>query len=65
MIVRTVLGDIAPTALGPCDAHEQLFLDAGKGVEAARTPAAAGASSLVAEAVARSNDEQRWVEVTV
>jgi predicted metal-dependent phosphotriesterase family hydrolase len=64
MIVRTVLGDIAPTALGPCDAHEQLFLD-GKGVEAARTPAAAGASSLVAEAGARSHDEQRWVEVTV
>jgi predicted metal-dependent phosphotriesterase family hydrolase len=27
MIVRTVLGDIDPGALGPCDAHEHLFLD--------------------------------------
>ena len=26
MIIRTVLGDIAPEALGPCDAHEHLFL---------------------------------------
>ena len=27
MIVRTVLGDIDPAELGPCDAHEHLFLD--------------------------------------
>ena len=27
VIVRTVLGDIAPADLGPCDAHEHLFLD--------------------------------------
>ena len=27
MIVRTVLGDIDPADLGPCDAHEHLFLD--------------------------------------
>jgi len=27
VIVRTVLGDIAPDELGPCDAHEHLFLD--------------------------------------
>jgi 5-phospho-D-xylono-1,4-lactonase len=25
-VVRTVLGDLAPSALGPCDAHEHLFL---------------------------------------
>ena len=27
MIIRTVLGDIPPGSLGPCDAHEHLFLD--------------------------------------
>ena len=58
MIVRTVLGDIAPAALGPCDAHEHLFLDTpaqpgeefldpDKAVEEARTLVAAGAASLV------------------
>ena len=26
MIVRTVRGDIDPGELGPCDAHEHLFL---------------------------------------
>ena len=26
MIVRTVRGDVAPEELGPCDAHEHLFL---------------------------------------
>jgi 5-phospho-D-xylono-1,4-lactonase len=25
-VIRTVLGDLAPAALGPCDAHEHLFL---------------------------------------
>ena len=25
-VVRTVLGDIGPSTLGPCDAHEHLFL---------------------------------------
>jgi 5-phospho-D-xylono-1,4-lactonase len=25
-VVRTVLGDLVPSALGPCDAHEHLFL---------------------------------------
>ena len=25
-VVRTVLGDLAPSGLGPCDAHEHLFL---------------------------------------
>jgi 5-phospho-D-xylono-1,4-lactonase len=58
MIVRTVLGDVDPAQLGPCDAHEHLFLDTpaqpgeefldrGKAVEEARTLVAAGASSLV------------------
>jgi phosphotriesterase-related protein len=58
VIVRTVLGDIAPDELGPCDAHEHLFLDTpaqpgegflerGKAVEEARTLVAAGARSLV------------------
>jgi 5-phospho-D-xylono-1,4-lactonase len=56
--IRTVLGDIRPDELGPCDAHEHLFLDtpaqpgeefldADKAVEEARTLAAAGARSLV------------------
>jgi phosphotriesterase-related protein len=58
VIVRTVLGDIAPDDLGPCDAHEHLFLDTpaqpgeefldrDKATEEARTLAAAGARSLV------------------
>jgi 5-phospho-D-xylono-1,4-lactonase len=57
VIVRTVLGDIRPDELGPCDAHEHLFLDtpaqpgdefvdADKAVEEARTLVAAGARSL-------------------
>lgn len=58
MIVRTVLGDIGPAELGPCDAHEHLFLDTpaqpgeefldvGKAIEEARTLADAGARSVV------------------
>lgn len=58
MIVRTVTGDIDPDALGPCDAHEHLFLDTpaqpGEGfldrdmaVEEARTLVEAGGRSLV------------------
>jgi phosphotriesterase-related protein len=58
VIIRTVLGDISPDELGPCDAHEHLFLDtpaqpgdefldADKAVEEARTLLAAGARSLV------------------
>lgn len=58
VIVRTVLGDIAPDDLGPCDAHEHLFLDTpaqpgeefldrGKATDEARTLVAAGARSLV------------------
>jgi phosphotriesterase-related protein len=58
MIVRTVLGDVDPAELGPCDAHEHLFLDTpaqpgeefldrDKAVEEARTLAAAGARSVV------------------
>jgi phosphotriesterase-related protein len=58
MIVRTVLGDIEPGRLGPCDAHEHLFLDTpaqpgeefldrDKAVEEARTLAAAGAAAVV------------------
>ena len=57
-IVRTVLGDIEPEALGPCDAHEHLFLDTpaqpgeefldlDKAIEEASTLAEAGARSLV------------------
>lgn len=57
-IVRAVRGDISPGDLGPCDAHEHLFLetpaqpgddftDAGKAIEEARTLWAAGARSLV------------------
>ena len=57
-IVRTVHGDIAPHELGPCDAHEHLFLetpiqpgddftDVDKAIEEARTLATAGAASLV------------------
>ncbi len=58
MIVRTVLGDIAPADLGPCDAHEHLFLDTpaqpgeefldrDKATDEARTLVQAGARSLV------------------
>ena len=58
MIVRTVLGDVDPSELGPCDAHEHLFLDTPaqpgeefvdreKAVEEARTLAAAGARAVV------------------
>jgi 5-phospho-D-xylono-1,4-lactonase len=58
VIVRTVLGDIAPSDLGPCDAHEHLFLDTpaqpgeefldrDTAVEEAATLAQAGAHSLV------------------
>src|SRR5579885_1503577 len=58
MIVRTVLGDVEPSELGPCDAHEHLFLDTPaqpgeefvdreKAVEEARTLAAAGARAVV------------------
>lgn len=58
MIVRTVLGDIVPADLGPCDAHEHLFLDTPaqpgeefldreKAVEEAMTLVAAGARSVV------------------
>jgi predicted metal-dependent phosphotriesterase family hydrolase len=58
VIVRTVRGDITPAALGPCDAHEHLFLqtplqpgdtfsDVDMAIAEARTLAAAGARSLV------------------
>jgi phosphotriesterase-related protein len=57
-IIRTIAGDIEPAELGPCDAHEHLFLvtpaqpgdeyaDVDKAVEEARTLAAAGARALV------------------
>ena len=57
-IVRTVAGDVEPGELGPCDAHEHLFLDTPlqpgdcfgelePAIEEARTLAAAGARSLV------------------
>jgi phosphotriesterase-related protein len=58
VIVRTVLGDISPSELGPCDAHEHLFLDTpaqpgeefldrDKATEEAQTLVAAGARSLI------------------
>ena len=58
MIVRTVRGDIDPGELGPCDAHEHLFLvtpaqpgdeysDLDRAIEEARTLVTAGARSLV------------------
>jgi phosphotriesterase-related protein len=58
MIVRTVLGDIDPAELGPCDAHEHLFLDTpaqpadsfldrDRAVEEARTLVHAGGTALV------------------
>ena len=57
-IVRTVDGDIAPAELGPCDAHEHLFLttpiqpgedflDVDRNVAEARTVADAGARAIV------------------
>lgn len=57
-VIRTVRGDIAPGALGPCDAHDHLFLetplepdgsfqDVAKAIEEARDLRAAGASALV------------------
>jgi 5-phospho-D-xylono-1,4-lactonase len=57
-IIRTIRGDIAPAELGPCDAHEHLFLvtpaqpgdefaDVAKAIEEARTLVAAGARALV------------------
>jgi predicted metal-dependent phosphotriesterase family hydrolase len=58
VIVRTVRGDIEPSALGPCDAHEHLFLvtpaqpgdefaDVEKAIEEAQTLVDAGARTLV------------------
>ena len=58
MIVRTVLGDIGPDELGPCDAHEHLFLvtpaqpgdeysDVDRAIEEARALVRAGARALV------------------
>jgi len=58
MAIRTVLGDIEPALLGPCDAHEHLFLatpaqpgeeflDPKKAVEEATSLRAAGAVSVV------------------
>jgi phosphotriesterase-related protein len=57
-IIRTIRGDIAPEELGPCDAHEHLFLvtpaqpgdeysDVSKAIDEARTLRAAGARALV------------------
>jgi 5-phospho-D-xylono-1,4-lactonase len=57
-LIRTIRGDIAPAELGPCDAHEHLFLvtpaqpgddfdDVGKAIEEAATLVAAGGRSLV------------------
>jgi predicted metal-dependent phosphotriesterase family hydrolase len=58
LVVRTVLGDVAPGLLGACDAHEHLFLatpaqpgdefgDVDKAIEEARTFHAAGGRALV------------------
>lgn len=58
MIVRTILGDIDPQELGPCDAHEHLFLvtpaqpgdefaDVEKAIAEAQTLVAAGGRALV------------------
>lgn len=57
-VVRTITGDIAPEELGPCDAHEHLFLatplqpgeefgEVDKAIEEARTLVEAGARALV------------------
>jgi phosphotriesterase-related protein len=58
VIVRTVRGDVAPEELGPCDAHEHLFLvtpaqpgedftGVDEAISEARTLAEAGGRSLV------------------
>lgn len=58
LIVRTVLADISPADLGPCDAHEHLFLDTpaqpgdgfldlDKSIAEAQTLVRAGARALV------------------
>jgi phosphotriesterase-related protein len=57
-IIRTIRGDIAPADLGPCDAHEHLFLvtpaqagdefsDVAKAIEEAAMLVSAGARALV------------------
>jgi predicted metal-dependent phosphotriesterase family hydrolase len=57
-IIRTIRGDIDPADLGPCDAHEHLFLvtpalpgdeysDVPTAIEEAKTLRAAGARALV------------------
>jgi predicted metal-dependent phosphotriesterase family hydrolase len=57
-IIRTIRGDITPAQLGPCDAHEHLFLvtpaqpgdefdDVAKAIEEAETLVAAGGRALV------------------
>ena len=57
-VIRTIRGDIAPAELGPCDAHEHLFLvtpaqpgdeytDVSKAIEEATTLHDAGARALV------------------
>jgi 5-phospho-D-xylono-1,4-lactonase len=57
-IIRTIRGDLAPAELGPCDAHEHLFLvtpaqvgdeysDVSKAIEEAATLRAAGGRALV------------------
>lgn len=57
-MIRTVAGDVAPGDLGPCDAHEHLFLetpiqpddtflDVDKAIAEARTLAEAGARAVV------------------
>jgi predicted metal-dependent phosphotriesterase family hydrolase len=57
-IIRTIRGDIAPAELGPCDAHEHLFLvtpaqpgdefdDVARSTEEATTLVAAGGRALV------------------
>jgi predicted metal-dependent phosphotriesterase family hydrolase len=57
-IIRTIRGDITPAEVGPCDAHEHLFLvtpaqpgdeftDVGSAIEEARTLVAAGGQALV------------------
>jgi len=56
--IRTIRGDIAPAELGPCDAHEHLFLvtpaqagddysDVAKAIAEAKTLRAAGGRALV------------------
>jgi Phosphotriesterase family len=57
-VIRTIRGDIDPAGLGPCDAHEHLFLvtpaqpgeeysDVSKAIEEAKTLRAAGGRALV------------------